>query len=272
MNTLLFFNSISQDPGTTALLIALAIVGVLLFAAMMFAIITKIVVAITYTKYNRINCEKGDNALELTEQNLEHCNLENVSVVKASWLRSLLGLNVQSYGNSYSTFRKKIFLRKNIVSKSTVTSYAVSTQKVAHAVFDSEKKYGFYYKIKPLMIFAPVLIIPFIVLGLILDFSVGSGFGIFTIVLSLVSIGLFLLSFIMLLITIPIEKKANIKAQEILLETNSVTDDEMVGVKKVHKAYILSYVADFIYAILQLVWDILKAILKAANYNNRTKK
>lgn len=252
----------TEDQLLLALLITLAVVGVLLFAAMIFATVTKIAVAITYSKYNKLKCQNTKTAQELTRENLDNNSLTNVTVGKASWLRGLLGLNMQGYGNSYSAYKKRIFLRKNIINKNSVTAYAVSTQKVAHAIFDQEKKHQFYYKVKPLLIFTPILVIPFTLVGLFLDFSSAGTLGIYTITFAVVSLILFLLSFVMLLITIPIEKQANAKAEAILQSNKQVTDEEMQGVKKVNKAYILSYISDFIYAVIQIIWDILKIALK----------
>ena len=98
----------TDDKLILALLIALAVFGVLLFAGMLFALVTKIVVAATYSKYNKIKCENTQTASELSRENLDSNGLENVNVTKASWLRGLLGLNMQGYGNSYSAYRKTI--------------------------------------------------------------------------------------------------------------------------------------------------------------------
>lgn len=262
----------SSDKAIVVLLWLLIVVGILLFAAMVFSVVTKIIVATTYKKYNKIECQKKVSAYDLTQQNLQFCNLPNVQVKKASWLRSLLGFNVQSYGNSYSAYKKTIFLRKNIIDKASITAIAVSTQKVGHAVMDAKKENNFYYKVKPLMPFAPILMIPIVIIGVILDLAFYQTLGLYTLIFAIASFAIFTLSFVILLITIPIEKKANKHAIEILQQTNFATPEELNGMKKVHDAYILSYVSDFIYAILQIVWDILRMVLKVVQQGKLVKK
>lgn len=267
MNNLFLSSEISlnsSDAAVVALLWVIIVVSILLVAAMIFATVTKIIVFNTYRKYNKIECQKKVSAFDLTYQNLEFCKLPDVQVKKCSWLRALLGLNVQSFGNSYSAYKKTIYLRKNIIDKASITAVAVSTQKVGHAVMDSKKENQFYYKVKPLMVFAPALMIPFMVVGLIIDMVITQSAGMFTLIFAIVSMVLFIFSFVLLLITIPIEKKANAHAIDILKQTKATTDEELEGVKKVFNAYILSYISDFIYAVVQLVWDILRIVLSKA--------
>lgn len=245
------------------------IMGVILFAAMLFAITTKIIVAFTYRKYNKVYCQKQDSSEKLTNDNLNMLNLQNVKVKKVGLLRGLLGFNMQGYGNSYSAYKKLIYLRKNIIEKNSITAYAVSTQKVAHAEFDSKKQHQFYYRIKPFMILTPSLFIPIIILGAILDLILYQSLMYFTIISSLVSLITFITFFIILLITIPVERKANLRSEEILIKNNLVTDEELVLIKKVNKSYILSYISDFIYSLLKIVWDIFRIALKVLNSKNK---
>lgn len=246
------------------ILIAIAL-GVLIFAAMMFAVITKIVVAYKYRKYNKVFCKKTESSEQLTKDNLSLLNLGHVEVKKVGFLRGLLGLNMQGYGNSYSAYKKAIYLRKNIIDKNSITGYAVSTQKVAHAEFDSKKEHQGYYKIKPFMLFAPSIFIPLMILGVIFDFIFFQNIGLLTIITSVLSFVIFVTFFVILLITIPIEKKANKRGEEILVQNNSITEEELVLIKKVNNAYILSYIADFIYSMLQIIWDIFKIVTSIAN-------
>ena len=68
-----------------------------------------------------------------------------------------------------------------------------------------------------------------------------------------IGIGLYSLSVLFSLVTLPVEFNASSRALRYLEETNSLTADELVGAKKVLRAAAMTYVASTFVALLSLL-------------------
>ena len=112
-------------------------------------------------------------------------------------------------------------------------------------------------------VFGPILFIPLVIVGVIIDIATG-----FTKIpsLALLGVGLafFICSFVFTMLNIPVEKKANKEALEFLQGSDMLTEDEQHEVAKVLRGYLIAYVIDFIINVLKLIQLILKIVLQVA--------
>ncbi len=250
-----------------ALIIALIVVGVLLVAALIFATITRIIVWSTYRRYNKVQNSEGLTAKEAAEKFRDLVEIEGVDVQQTTWWRALLSLGgALGFGNNYSIYKKVIFLRRNIIDKSSITAVGVSTQKVGLALQDKEgnKLYRFTARMKPFVFFAPVLFLPISIIGVVIDLLLFNTLGLTSIISVLAAFAFNIMAFLVILFTIKVEKKANKTALELMEKNDFLTEVERDQIKELYRAYILTYTADFIIATLKLISVILKYALKAA--------
>lgn len=250
-----------------ALLVALFVVGALLVAATLFAFITRIIVWSTYSKYNKIMNSENLTAKEAAEKFRDLVGISQVSVQQCSWWRALFSLGgALGFGNNYSIYKKTIFLRKNIIDKASITAVGVATQKVGLALQDKEgsKLYRFTARVKPFVLFAPAAFIPLVLIGVLVDVATIGSVGITAIITTLAGAAYFILSFLVILFTIKVEKKANATALKLMEENNFLNETERGYIKEIYNAYILAYIADFIIALLEVIKMILKLLLKVS--------
>lgn len=238
--------------------ILLIAVGVLIGIASLFALISRLIIWGTYVKGNSTLTDNGLTAEETANMLLEQLDLSDVKVEQLGWFKASM------YGNHYSARKKTIYLRKNIFNKATITAVALATQKVALAVQhkNKDKSFAVKSKLQPFILLAPILFIPLALVGVLLDFAISSQVGTISIVSIILGLLFYLLAFIFTLVNIPVEKKANAMAMKMIVETNIIEANQQGLVKKVYKAYILAYIADFIMSLLYLVQFILRIVFK----------
>lgn len=182
--------------------------------------------------------------------------MPDVQVKKCGILRTLL------FGNHYSIMKKTVYLRILTIQKTSVTAAAIAAQKVALAEQhrDGDKKMIIRGRLQGLGVFAPSLFIPLVLAGILLDiFLIGTVlFSLIALILSTVFI---LFGFIVTLLNIPVEKKAIVRAEEML--ENMLTPEENTSVKKLFRCYMVEYIMQFIVSILRIIQIILKVLAKA---------
>lgn len=273
----IFLASSAIDTLGLSLIIIMGVVALLIVIALIWSAITRIVVMATYLKYNKIANSEDLTAREAAEKFLSVCDIENVEVKKCGFWRSILFIGGRGFGfgNSYSIYKKSVYLRKNIIDKNSVTAAAIATQKVGLAYQDKigDKKFTFVARLKPILLFSPYALIPLSLLGLALDVFVFKTGGLaWTIAFSLIGSILFLLSLILTFYTITVEKRANDQALAMMEENDFLTEEERVQVKKIYNAYLKGYIADFVINLLYLILKILQLVAKAALIAQKNKK
>ena len=110
-------------------------------------------------------------------------------------------------------------------------------------------------------LFTPLLFYLSIVIGLIIDI-VTQFTGIPTTIGLFVGIGFYLLVFVLQIVNIKVEKKANEQAVEILRSSNIFTEQEIDRFKELLKLYIVADIMVLILSILKLILQILKIFAK----------
>ena len=249
------------SPGlATAYLIVTALIVVM-------AVVCLILSIRVYIKYSRAN-KKGISSqmtgIEAAQLVLKQYGLDYVTVRKAGILREMF------FGNYYNIWSKTIYLRSwlgKIDKKKSVTSVALGVQKaaVARLCEEGDRQARTRNTLSLIGVFGPILFLPVVILGVLIDMWVMKDVT----AISYISMGigglLVIAGFIVTMLNIPVEKRANDLALEMMEESGLTTGEELDMMKDVYDAYILSYIAEFILEILRVVQWILEIAMKTGS-------
>lgn len=239
---------------------AYVIVSSLVVVMAIAALVMWIIVAVKYSKSNHKTLASGKNSFDVAKQMLNQAGLNNIELKQAGFFRAWI------YGNYYDMKHKTIYLRKQIANKNTITAVGLALQKVGIAKLceSGDAKAIIRYKFKKLGIFGPLLCVPTILLGILIDIFLMNSSSFVCSIIGIVLGGILLLAgFIQTLLTIPVEKKGNDMALQMIDETGIMTDEERKIIKGVFDAYIIAYVMDFIVTVLRIVQLILEILIKS---------
>lgn len=247
------------DGVSAPVIIAMSIVAGLLIIASIFAFGVSCYLAIKYVIYNKKVNSSGKTGEQVARDILDKNGLERI---KVSCTGSIL------FGNSYSHFFKKVRLRRLTWKKNSVTSLAMAAQKSALAVLDKEgdKDMKARVRMTPLIYFGPVAFVPLVVIGALLDILVFTNAnGICTFILTCIALVIYVLSFVMSILVLKTEKKAQKRAYEIMKAEGLATEEELEDCKKLFKLYNIEYINDMVIALLELIYRVLQIIAYAQN-------
>lgn len=250
----------------TGWMLAIVICGLLfsgIFAGIeAFAFTAHWIVTHRYRKNNKIKSQVGYTGAQAARTFLDMNELQDVKVQQAGFWRAFF------IGNSYSSKKNTIFLRKNIFNESSITADAIALQKVAIVIADKQGHKGtrLRNRLQAWIPFVPYLFIPIILVGVILDsliFGWSEMNGIATIVAGLIAVTLLIVIFAFAIIVAKVEKRANTNALMLMEKTNFLTAEERVKVKSLFNAYIVAYVADILLAVFQILKIFFKILGKS---------
>ena len=254
----LFENVEEFQNVSPALQWAIFIVGLLIVLVAIFSTIVSIWLAIRYVKYNRTENRAGINGEQTARKILDNNGLNHI---KVSVVGSLM------FGNSYSHFFKKVRLRRWTVKKNSISSMAMGAQKSSLALLDKEGDKDMKTRIilTPFIYFGPLMFLPIIIVGVFLDIILFNFSGVATIIAAALGLLFYLASFVMSLMVLKTEAKAQRKALEILEKDNLATSEEREMMKDLFKLYNIQYVNDLILEFLELILRVLMLVAKIQN-------
>ena len=240
--------------------IALAIVGTLIAIVGGYSLIVSVWLMTKYVKFNRQKNSAGLTGQEVARKILDENGLEHIAV-KATG--SIL------FGNSYSHFFKKVRLRRLTRHERSLTSLGMGAQKASLAILDKEGDPDMKKRIRlyPIINFGPFAFIPFMLIGVLLDYFVFSQTGVWTLVFAGVGLLFYIYAIVLSVLMLKTEKKAQEKAYSILEEENLATADELSSLKELFHLYNVQYINDIILASLELLYLVLEIII-AVNGNS----
>ena len=244
------------DGVSEGVIIAMSVVVGLLIIASIFAFGISIYLSISYVRYNKKQNSCGKTGEQIARKILDHHELGHIKVSKTGSIM---------FGNSYSHYFKKVRLRRLTWQKRSVTSLAMAAQKSALAILDKENDAEMRTRVRltPLIYFGPIAFVPMVVIGVLLDVLLSTGFcGILFTVLGL---GFYLLSFVMSILVLKTEKKAQKRAYEIMKEEGLATEEELESCKKLFRLYNIEYINDMVIALLELIYRVLQIIAYVQN-------
>lgn len=221
----------------------LRVMIILVLIPFLIVLFARILLKITYRKYESIDTTFGLTGNEVAKKILIENGVDNINIVKIS------GELTDNYNNS----RKIVSLSSNIYDGKTIASAAVAAHECGHAL---QYKDG-YFPIK-----IRNMLIPFV--------NIGSSLGYYVIIASLIFsaldkffyLGLVMVSLALIfqIITLPVEFNASRRANKILLEMGIVSESEQKGTKIMLKAAAFTYVAGLVSAIASTIFQILRII------------
>lgn len=235
--------------------IALIVVGVLIGVCAIVSLVISGWLAIKYISYNRIQNTSGLTGQEIARKILDDNDLEHIKVKTTGSIM---------FGNSYSHFFKKVRLRRFTRNKTSLTSLGMGAQKAALAILDKEGDADMRKRIRlyPLITFGPFAFIPLIIVGGLLDYLMFNQSGICLLILGIVGFLFYVYAIVLSILTLKTEKKAQVKAYEILQNGNVITEPELVALKELFHLYNIQYVNDIILASLELIYLVLEIIVE----------
>lgn len=247
------FNNVSP-----ALQWAIFIVGALIAVVAIISLSVSIWLAIKYVVYNRRKNSAGITGNEAARKILDDNGLKHI---KVSVIGSLL------FGNSYSHYFKKVRLRRLTNNKASISSLAMGAEKSALAILDKngDKDMKTRVVLTPVIFFGPVAFIPLVAIGVAIDILLFQFTGAVTVICAAVGLLFYVISFVLSIMVLKTEVKAQALACRILSEEHLATEEEIESMKELFKLYNIQYVNDLIMEFLQLIMRILMIIAKAQN-------
>ena len=235
---------------------AIFIVGCLILAVAAVSIGISIWLSIKYVVYNRRNNSHFLCGHDAARMILDRNGLQNI---KVSVVGSLL------FGNSYSHYFHKVRLRRRTTNKPTITSLAMGAEKSALAILDKEGDKDMRARVilTPLIYLGPFAFIPIVFIGVVIDLLFFKDYsGIATIISAGVGLGFYVISFALSILTLKTEKKAQVRACQILKQEGLATDEEIEMMQKLFKLYNIQYINDIILEFLQMILKVLEIVAK----------
>ena len=244
------------------LAVAYVVVSILVVIMAIAAGVMKIMIMIRYANANKMHISSNLTGVEAARYILDKAGYPQITVKKAGFWRELI------FGNYYNVLTKTIYLRSvlfQIDDRRSVTATAMAVQKAAIAKLceDGDRQTLTRNRLSLIGIFGPFLFIPLLLLGFVLDFFVlqTSG-GVCSLLFLAVGGFLLIAGFIVTLLNIPVEKRANALALEMMEEYELANAEELPVMKKVFDTYIISYVCDFILEVLRIIQFILEIAIE----------
>ena len=217
--------------------------GIILIPGIILGIIAESKVQSAFHKNAAIFASSGISASDAARRLLNAAGLENVPVNR-------IGGNLT---DNYNPKNKSINLSADVYDSSNLASLGVMAHEVGHAIQHKQKYFPLMLRrvLIPLNNIVSRLLWPIIVIGLMTNFvflfaDIGTIF-------IYAGIGMFGLTTLISLITLPVELNASKRAYSLLTDSGILFDEEIPKVKEVLNAAALTYVASLVMSLLNLL-------------------
>lgn len=227
------------------------ILGIILIPAIILSIWAEAKVHSTYEKYYNVPNNRNLTGKDVAEMILRAAEINDVII---SGIDGKLT-------DHYDPKNKVLAISNKNLTSTSVSAIGVVAHECGHAIQHQEK----YIPIIIRNIFVKLnnitskLLIPLLILGAILDafLYVQNSF----ITIAIIGISIFGLSFLLNLITLPIEKNASKRALKILKESTILNEEEIIGAEKVLNAAAMTYLSAVLYSLLNFLRFILVIVV-----------
>jgi len=214
----------------------------LLLPAFAFAIYAQTRVTRTYSTFKQIESSEGKTAHEVAEQILTDAGITDHKIQQISG----------DLTDNFNPKTKTISLSESVYNSKSVAAIGVAAHEVGHAI-QHHTKY-FPIRLRTLTIglcnLTSQLLLPLLIIGILLN-SWTLGYG--GIIVILVAVSSYVLSFLLSLVTLPVEFNASKRAVKILQTNGILTPTETAQAKRVLDAAALTYVAASLMSLLQFL-------------------
>lgn len=252
-------SGINLNGVSDSIISAMGVIILLLVIVSIFAFIVSAILAIAYIKYNHKQASCHKTGEQVARKILDQNDLRHIKVSKSGSIM---------FGNIYSHYFKKVRLRRLTWKRDSLTSLSMAAQKASLAILDKEGDPDMKARVRmtPVIYFGPLAFVPLIIIGALLDiFVLKNPSCICMIICSILGLIIYIVSFIMSILVLKTEKKAQVKAIEIMKTTGLATDEEIEMSKKLFRLYNIEYINDMVIALLELIYRILQIIAYVQN-------
>lgn len=196
----------------------------------------------TYAKYDNVANSSRMTGYDTAVRLLRKNGVTDISVNRISGKLS----------DHYHPTKKQVNLSQSTFGSASVAAVAVAAHEIGHVM---QKKKGYLpYRFRAALVPAANIgsrfALPLIIVGIILDIAfyasptyVGQWF-------MYSGIALYSLSMFFMLVTLPVEFDASRRAKKMLVEEGILTENELVGAKKVLSAAAMTYVASMLISLV----------------------
>lgn len=188
-----------------------------------------------FERNSKINSRKGITGVELAEKMLNHAGIDDVDIAEINGRLS----------DCYDPKHKVVKLSSAVIRSSSVAALGITAHEIGHAVQDHKNMWLFRFRkiFVPIVNFVSRAFVPLVVVGTLLSFAfylpeVGN-------IICWISAGLYGLSFLFYLITLPLERDASKKALKMLEELGVLENDELYAAKNVLRTALYTYLSAF---------------------------
>lgn len=268
-------NLLAESNGealSVILIIAIVVVSILIGVATLVALALRIKIFFNYWITNRQKTEGGYNGYTAATEFLKDLGYGDVKVEMGGFFRALF------FGNHYNPNKKTIYLRRSTYYGDHLTAIGLALQKVGLVIQD--KRNGSVrsrWRLQKISVFGPIFFMPIVIVGIVCDFVMlyitgGAFTGIFTLIAVFLGFIYFIAGFVLSILVLKVEGKANRETLEIIKNYNFLTPDEQEKVARVFKTYQAAYICDFLINLLELIKLILKILLNIVAVSSKNNK
>lgn len=215
---------------------------IIIVPGVIFAFVAQLLVRSAHKKYSKVEARSGWTADDMSRMFMERydCNGVTVEPIKGDLT------------DNYNPSTDVISLSETVYGKSTIAALGVAAHECGHARQQHEGSFMMALRkvLVPATNIGSNLAVPLVILGLLLEFWLGTVVGTYFWVAGVV---LYSLSTIFALVTLPVEIGASSRAMKMLEEQNVLEKDERRGARKVLSAAALTYVAALLVSLLYLL-------------------
>ena len=218
---------------------------ILVVPAIILSMIAQAKVSSTFKKYSQVFSRKGMTGEDTANLLLMKNGINDVSVGRISG----------SLTDNYNPRTKQVSLSDPVYGSSSIAAIGVAAHETGHAIQHNTGYVAIKMRnaVLPAAQLGSNMAMPLAIFGLSLGMPM------------LVNAGILLFSAVVLfqVVTLPVEFNASRRAIKIIRETGVLSEEELVGAKKVLSAAALTYVA----AMLTSLMSLLRLILLSRNRN-----
>ena len=215
---------------------------IIIVPGVIFAFVAQLLVRSAYKKYSKVEARSGWTADDMSRMFMERydCNGVTVEPIKGDLT------------DNYNPSTDVISLSETVYGKSTIAALGVAAHECGHARQQHEGSFMMALRkvLVPATNIGSNLAVPLVIIGLLLEFWLGTVVGTYFWVGGVV---LYSMSTIFALVTLPVEIGASSRAMKMLEEQNVLEKDERRGARKVLSAAALTYVAALLVSLLYLL-------------------
>ena len=230
------------------------LMGIILLPGILFAAYTSYKVNSTFKKYQKVLSSKGITGADACKKILDAQGVYGVTI-KLS--------NKDDLNDNFNPTTNTITLSKSVYNGTDIAALGIAAHETGHAIQYAKK----YAPIKVRTILAQTsnivstFVWPLVIIGIILNFAYAGGIA--GNIFLWAGVGVFGLSLLFSLITLPVEFNASKRAINLLVQSGCVDAVEVKGAKQVLSAAALTYVAAVVVAALELARFLLYFILRS---------